>query len=252
MKNLIIFDVDGTIVESSKIINKEHASIIKRLKKKDEIALCGGGTLSKMLKQMNDLVYFDHYFSECGCVYHKNTSLKEDSQELSEIYVKNLRHHELYLDINSLIKTFLGEMSKVFYELSGHFVDLRNGIVYLSCIGLQATENERKKFISFDKEHNVRINILKVLKDKAIELNIEKKVHINFGGTCGIGVYPCEYDKLQILNVIDKSKYNKIIYFGDKYLPDGNDYNIINHKNIEGHKIDNVAETYSILKSYLK
>ena len=74
MNNIIIFDIDGTLAESSCQINQKHALILNELKKKYEIGICGGGTLEKALNQMNDLIYFDHYFTECGCVYHKNNS----------------------------------------------------------------------------------------------------------------------------------------------------------------------------------
>ena len=41
-------------------------------------------------------------------------------------------------------------------------------------------------------------------------------------------------------------------YFGDKYLEDGNDYGIINHKNVIGYKIDKVEDTFKILKYLLE
>ena len=250
MKDIIIFDIDGTLVESSQKINIMHAEILNKIKKKYEIAICGGGTLTKALEQMNDLIYFDHYFTECGCVYNKNKS--ENSIDLEEIYVKNLRVHNLYQSINILIKEFLKYLSNVNYELSGHFVDLRNGIVYLSCVGMQANNIERERFKCIDKNQNIRTEILINLRNKANELGILDKLSINLGGSVGIGIYPIEYDKTQILDIIDKNKYNKIIYFGDKYLEDGNDYGIINHKNVIGYKIDNVEDTFKILKYLLE
>lgn len=249
MNNIIIFDIDGTLAESSCQINQKHALILNELKKKYEIGICGGGTLEKALNQMNNLIYFDHYFTECGCVYHKNNSRTDI--HLEEIYKKNIRDHELYKNINILIKIFLKYLSECDYELSGHFIDLRNGIVYLSCVGMQATLNERDIFKKRDKESNIRNEILNILRKKAIDLRIQDKISINLGGSVGIGVYPIEYDKIQILNTILPKKYNKIIYFGDKYDQDGNDYNIINDKNVIGYKINNIEDTFSIIKNKL-
>lgn len=249
MKNIVIFDIDGTLVESSQKINNIHSLILTELKKKYEIAICGGGTLNKALEQMNDLIYFDHYFTECGCVYNKNQSI--DALDLKEIYVKNIREHKLYSDINIIIKLFLKCLSEVDYELSGHFVDLRNGIIYLSCVGMQATLFEREKFKNIDYQLNIRNNILKVLINKAKELNIYDKISINLGGSVGIGLYPIEYDKKQILNIINHNVYDKIIYFGDKYEKDGNDHCIIHSKEVIGYKIDNVEDTFNIIKNEL-
>ena len=111
---------------------------------------------------------------------------------------------------------------------------------------------ERENFKMIDYQLNIRNEILNLLRNKAYELGILDKLSINLGGSVGIGIYPIEYDKTQILDIIDKNKYNKIIYFGDKYLKDGNDYEIINHKNVIGYKIDNVEDTFKILKYLLE
>ena len=249
MNKIVIFDIDGTLAESSCTLKPEHALLLNQLKEKYEIGTCGGGTLEKILSQMNDSVYFDHYFSECGCVYHKNNS--KTSLDLQEMYKKNIRAHESYKDINVLIKLFLKYLSECDYELSGHFIDLRNGIVYLSCVGMQATLDEREVFKNIDSEFNIRNDILHILREKAKELNIHNKISINLGGSVGIGLYPVEYDKIQILDTIQPNEYEKIIYFGDKYEKNGNDYHIINDKHVIGYKIDNVEDTFEIIKNKL-
>ena len=86
MKKLFLFDVDGTLVESSKKINDHHADILNELKKKHDIGILGGGELSKILEQMDDKVYFNHYFTECGSVYHIN----EENGNLKLIYKKDI------------------------------------------------------------------------------------------------------------------------------------------------------------------
>ena len=249
MKDIIIFDIDGTLVESGKEINYEHAAILNELKNKYEIAVCGGGTLEKSLLQMNNLIHFDHYFSECGCVYNINKS--KNQLELEQIYIKNIRKHKLYPQINVLIKLFLKFISEVDYVLSGHFVDLRNGIIYLSCVGMQATEEEREIFKEIDKSKHIREDLLILLKKEARHMGILDLLSINFGGSVGIGIYPNEYDKVQILKILKEKKYPNMIYFGDKYDIDGNDYEIINHPSVKGYKINCVADTYKIILNEL-
>ena len=112
---------------------------------------------------------------------------------------------------------------------------------------MQATIIEREKFKIIDYQLNIRNDVLKILRDKAKELNIENKISINLGGSVGIGLYPIEYDKIQILNTIQPKNYKKIIYFGDKYKENGNDYNIINHDGTIGHPVDSVLQTQTIL-----
>ena len=131
MPNLFLFDVDGTIADSGQKIKDEMAFILNKIKENgDEIGIVGGGKLDKVLEQMDNKVYFQHYFTECGCVYHKNNSYVYNN--LDEIYIKNIRNHPLYNDINKLVKYCLKFLSSVDYTLTGHFIDLRNGIIYVS------------------------------------------------------------------------------------------------------------------------
>ena len=249
-KDIIVFDVDGTLCESSKQILEHHAILLNKLKEHYDIAICGGGTLSKILNQINDKILFDHYFSECGCVYDKNN--KENNKlELQNIYTKNIREHKNYKKINILLKVALRFFSNVDYILTGHFIDLRCGIIYISCIGMQATDEERTYFKKLNKDECIRKQLLELLIQKAIEINSLDEISITYGGTVGIAIYPKEYDKIQILPTL-KQKYDKIIYFGDRHEKNGNDYTIIHSNHVIGHKINNVEETYDILhKVYL-
>ena len=243
-KNIILFDVDGTLVESGdKIYDENRYKILNKLKNKYEIGIVGGGSLDKILKQLDfNKIQFDHYFTECGCDYYDSN--------LNNIYKKNIREHQLYDKINILIKKALHFISTVSYNITGHFIDLRNGIIYISLIGMQANEYERNYFKVLDKKYNIRKKLITILRKEAETLDILDKISINYGGTVGIGVYPVEYDKVQVIKLL-QSKYDKIIYFGDKYDEDGNDYYIINHNLVTGYKIDKVEQTYDILNKIL-
>ena len=246
MEEVAIFDIDGTLVESSLLIEEEHSLLLKELSKKMDIGICGGGTFEKAVKQMNDLVYFKHYFTECGCVYYENQ--KENQLDCNLVYKKNLTEHILFPKIQILIKFFLSLISNVDYDIAGHFVDLRNGIIYLSCVGMQADNKTREKFIHIDKAYHTREMFISQLKKKANQLNILNQISINIGGSVGIALYPNEYDKVQIVDILTK-KYKKIYYFGDKYEKNGNDFNLINHPNVIGVKVDKIEDTYAFIKS---
>ena len=246
MKDIILFDVDGTLVESGENIKKksDKYKLLNKLKNKYEIGIVGGGELTKILQQLDyNEIKFDHYFTECGCVYY--------DKYLNNVYKKNIREHGLYDKINILIKAALNYLSNVDYTLTGHFIDLRNGIIYISMIGMKATQEERKYFKDLDKKYNHRQKLLSVLRECALSHGILNNVSINYGGSVGIGIYPIEYDKIQVLNTITKFKYNNIYYFGDKYDQDGNDYHIINHPDVSGYKINEISETYKIIKKLI-
>ena len=246
MKKLLLFDVDGTLVESGQKVTPDIISLLKDLQKNNyELGIVGGGKLDKVLYQFNSEINFTHYFTECGCVYHKYIN------ELKLIYKKNLREHNLHKNINQIVKTALNYLSKVDYELTGHFIDLRNGIIYISLIGMVATQEERKIFINLDKNFNYRKTLLNILKDKANELKILNELDLVFGGSVGIAIYPKEYDKIQVLDYLEKDKYSEIHYFGDKYLEDGNDYKLLNHSDTIAHEVNSFLDTKKILLNFI-
>ena len=244
MKKLLLFDVDGTIAESGQKMNKDIVKLLNNnfINSSVEIGIVGGGKLDKILWQ-TDEVKFHHYFSECGCVYNKLINDK-----LEEIYKKDIRKHNLYNSINILIKLALKFLSEVKYTLTGNFIDLRTGIIYISLIGLNANENERDYFKQLDNKFCYRKKLLDILQNKALELNIYSKIHIVYGGSVGIAIYPSEYDKKQIMNHINHKDYSEIHYYGDKYLKDGNDYLLLNHEYIIGHRTNSPSETLEFLK----
>jgi HAD superfamily hydrolase (TIGR01484 family) len=245
MKSLLLFDVDGTIVNSGKKIEDQMVHTLSLLKKTFDLGIVGGGKLEKILYQL-DGFEVNHYFTECGCVYHKVID-----NNLKEIYIKNIRNHILYPKINILIKEALFYLSKVDYTITGNFIDLRNGIIYISLIGMSATEEERNYFIELNKKNEYILKLLALLKDKALEIDIYSRISICRGGEVGIAIYPVEYDKLQVLDSLS-DKYDKIIYFGDKFEEDGNDYKLINNANVIGHKITSIEDTLKILLNFYK
>lgn len=250
MKKLYLFDVDGTLIESSKKIKPEHSLILNKLKEKYDIGLVGGGELKKILHQFNNEIYFTHYFTECGSVYNLNS--EKFGIKLNKIYSKNIRDHLLYQDINALIKISLKFISDVTYTITGNFIDLRVGLVYISLIGMSANEEERQYFIEIEKKENIRKKLINLLKDEAKKREVDDKLAINIGGSVGIAIYPIENDKVQVLEYIKKSyDYDEVYYFGDKYENGGNDYEIIKKLGDRGYKIDNLEDTYNIIKETL-
>lgn len=236
---LILFDIDGTIAESSQPVSSEMiAKINEKIEAGYDIGIVGGGTFEKATSQLGPLK-ITHYFTECGCVYHT----RDSNGSIYNVYKKNIRQHPLYSKINILVKEALQFLAKVDYEITGHFIDLRNGIIYISLIGMVATLEERAQFIELNNKLNYRKKLISILKNLAWELKIENEIVIAEGGTVGIGIYPKEYDKVQVIEIIQPLGYEEIHYFGDKYEEDGNDYHLLNHKDIIPHRINNLEDT---------
>ena len=65
MKKLFLFDVDGTLIESGKIIEDETLNLLQKMHEKGfELGIVGGGKLEKILKQIKNVAYFKHLFTQ--------------------------------------------------------------------------------------------------------------------------------------------------------------------------------------------
>lgn len=248
MTVLLLFDVDGTITESGQKISQSMVNIINSIdKNKYQLGIVGGGTLDKILIQLDNKINFIHYFTQCGSVYHQYNHI---DNSFENIYTKNIKNSFRYTQINKLIKIALGFLSNVDYNLCGHHIDIRDGLVYISLIGLNASLGEREDFINIDKLYNYRQNLLNLLLQKSSELCFDN-IDIVLGGTVGIAIYPSEFDKSQIMNHIDISKYTNIYYFADQYKENGNDFKLINNEYIIGRPVDSVQQTIENLQPFI-
>jgi phosphomannomutase len=236
---IFLFDVDGTLAESSQQISNKMKTALMQIKLKGyDIGIVGGGRFEKIIEQLDGLCV-DHIFAESGCVYFRNNNF---------VYKKNVRTHSLYPLINVIIKRALCFIANVDYEITGHFVDLRNGIVYISLIGMCATQKERDDFIYLDNKNKYRQQLLQILQNLAKQMKIEKDLVIAEGGSVGIGIYPKEWDKTQVLEWLP---YKTIHFFGDKYEENGNDFYLINHPQVHGHPVKNPKDCLDLLEQII-
>ena len=214
---LLLFDVDGTICDSGKKISVPMALEINNLINIGYvIGIVGGGTFNKIIYQLDNKINPKYIFSECGSVFHM---LNSNTNRYELINVNNLRLEPEYLQINKLVKTCLNYISQRDYLISGNFIDLRNGLIYVSMVGMVATDDERTNFIGLDLQYNYRNELIQILQTQAKDLGILDKIDICLGGSVGIAIYPSKWNKIQVLNWLNSNqeKFNEIHYFGDKY-----------------------------------
>jgi HAD superfamily hydrolase (TIGR01484 family) len=253
IKKIALFDIDGTLAESGQKVAQEMKEALTLLNRTYDIGIVGGGRYEKIYEQLDGYKVSD-IFSENGCVYHTWNQMRimeviHMDQNPTKVYVKDIRNHPLYGEMNKLIKKSLEFLSKVDYTITGHFVDLRNGIIYISLIGMVATQEERKYFLELDKQHNYRIRLLELLKEQAVSMGIINLIDIVEGGSVGIAIFPSEWDKIQVLD--NFKDYDTIVYFGDKHSEHGNDYKLLTHDRVKGYPVNSIEDTLMGIRSLI-
>jgi phosphomannomutase len=229
MTKLYLFDVDNTLTHSGQKLDVSMHNKLATLRNAGHcLGIVGGGTFTKIREQIGDsFELFHHIFSECGCLYHYKGELQ---------YVKNIKKHSCIYNIDKIIKQALLYLSSVSYLLCGHLIDYRNGIVYISCIGMDATQNERADFLSNHLHH--RDQLLQIL--HALKF---PNISIKKGGSVGIAVYPSEWSKAQVIDVLQSYNYEEICYYGDSDGVDGNDTELLNHPDVKGIVVKDPQDT---------
>ena len=235
-KTLLLFDIDGTLTEARKPIKE---NMIECLKKNSfyediDIATIGGSDLPKAKEQLKsaiDLLKF--IFIENGLVY------LDEKKELHKV-----NKISIFLGYDTL-KEFFNFCLKYINQLdipviTAIFVQLRTGLINVSPIGRNCSQEERDSFVIYNKEHH----ILEKFRQTLIK-NFEEKfgLEISIGGQINFDVFPVGWDKRYCLQFIEKL-YDNIIFFGDKGYYGGNDYEIItNEKITKGIRVGNPEDT---------
>lgn len=221
MKSLLLFDVDGTLAESTLKVKQNMIEKLIELKEKDEmeLAIVGGGTYEKIVSQIGkeNFYLFSYIFSENGLVSYKQNE-EFHTNNLKKVWGEKLSQ--------SIINTCLEYIIKLDIPFKrGSFIRFRNGMLYVTPMGGDCSLEERAIFAEYDNKHNVRTKMVNYL----LKVFENENVDVRIGGQIGIGIHPKGWDKSYIYDLIDVNDYRSITFFGDKCSPNGNDYPLFSH-----------------------
>lgn len=229
---IALFDVDGTLTLPRKNASKAMLDFLQDLRQVVAVGVVGGSDLSKISEQLGKSAIFDYdyVFSENGLVAHKdgkligNTSLKTflGDEKLKE-FINFTLHYIADLDIP--VKR-------------GTFIEFRSGMLNISPIGRNCSQEEREEFEQYDKVAKVREKMINVLREKFPHMNLT----FSIGGQISFDVFPQGWDKTYCLKYIE-DEFTEIHFFGDKTYKGGNDYEIFSSSKTSGHTVTSPEDT---------
>jgi phosphomannomutase len=203
--------------------------------------LGGRGTYEKILYQMggkeNEHI-FDYIFSENGLVTYKKGELFHENDIKDEISEEKIQK------IVDFVLMYIACLKLPFKR--GNFINFRKGMLYVTPIGGDCSEEERAFFVKWDEENKVREKMI-----KSFSAFFHKDdVDVKMGGEIGIGLHPKGWDKSYILRLIDIEEYEKVYFFGDRCEANGNDYPLYSNPHIEGENVKNPEDTLKKLEKF--
>lgn len=251
MKRLALFDMDGTLTEPRQKMGLAMEISLSRLQQAGiQIGIITGSDMNYVRQQcssMFDLSVLNtplvHFLPCNGTKYLYNSKM---------VYESNMKDYMGDEEWQNLIKFLLQEQLKIINSikipLTGHFVNYRGSMINWCPIGRNADNSQREEWEQLNKNNNIRFPILNVLEETFKPFGITVK----YGGSTSFDIFPVGWDKTYPIEHTDLfDDFDEIMFVGDSYNPDGNDYELLNHPRIRGFKTDNPEKTMEIVNKIL-
>jgi phosphomannomutase len=246
LNSIVLFDVDGTLTVPRQSATPEMKATLKALRERVTVGIVGGSDLKKQLEQLGETLFedFDYVFSENGLHAFKDGK---------EFHRQNLTKFMGDANLNRLVKFTLKKISELeIPQMRGTFFELRSGMINVSPIGRNCTQEERDAFEIFDKEHKIREKLIAELRAEFDPTVLPKnatfpELQFSIGGQISFDVFPKGWDKTYCLQFL-REKYENIFFFGDKTHLGGNDYEIYSAEGVGGVSVTTFHDTIRILK----
>lgn len=235
-KTLLLFDIDGTLTEPRKTIKQDMIDCLKKATSYDDIdiATVGGSDLPKAKEQLQSAIDLCHnVFTENGLVY-----IDENKQLIKVSKIADYLGYEKLKEFDNFCLKYIADLD--IPVKTGTFIELRTGLINISPVGRNCTQQERNDFTVYNKEHK----ILEKFREALLKNFGEKfNLYISIGGQISFDVFPDGWDKRYCLQFVEK-KYDNIVFFGDHGYFGGNDYEIITCDRItKGVRVKNPEDT---------
>ncbi|GBE86498.1 eukaryotic phosphomannomutase [Sparassis latifolia] len=240
LNKLILFDVDGTLTPARQTVSPEMVQLLRALRKKAVIGVVGGSDFVKVAEQLSVpgssvVNEFDYTFAENGLTAYKLGKLLP-----SESFIQFLGE-ERYKPLANFILHYIADLDIPIKR--GTFIEFRNGMINVSPIGRNATVAERNEFEAYDKQHGIRAEFVKVLREKFPDYGLT----FSIGGQISFDVFPTGWDKTFCLRHVQDETFDEIHFFGDKTYKGGNDYELYSDPRTIGHSVSSPEDTMRLL-----
>ncbi len=242
-KSVVVFDLDGTLVESKSNMDAEMGSLLAELLIRNKVAIIGGASFEQMASQLPDSIFKSSnlfLFPLGGGSFY----VYQD-EKWQKIYSQNLTDEEKKKISEAFEMVFkdIGYVQPA--KIYGEIIEDRVGQVTFSALGQHAPIEEKRKWNK--EKSNKRLKIVSKLK------NYLPDMEVKIAGLTSIDVTRKGIDKKfgveQIIKNLDVTAEN-IIFFGDALEPDGNDYPAL-ESGVLCFKVESIQDTKNAIKHIL-
>jgi phosphomannomutase len=241
MKNLIVFDLDGTLAESKSAIDEEMSGLLIALISVVKVAIISGGDVPQFEKQLlahlpqSEILKNLSLLPTCGTKFlqYNNGWRKLYSEDLAEA-----QKEKIIAALKSAVASSGFQPAKIW----GEAIEDRESQITYSALGQQAPLDEKKVW---DPDFAKRKKIKAMLDVSLPEFSIR------LGGTTSIDVTLPGIDKaygIGKLREILGVAIQEMMYVGDALFPGGNDYPV-RGTGVVCIQVGNIGETKRVIEA---
>ena len=245
-KQLIIFDLDGTLTESKAEISRETAMLLSSLLKEKKVGIIGGGALERFKAQvLSDLIGDAKLENLFLFPLNGSSFYRYQNGEWQKIY-----SHELSDEEKINIREVFGQVFKevgyvVPNKIYGEQIEDRGSQITFSMLGQNAPLDEKTRWL---KEHEAdRLRMVLKLKEYLPDMEVKT------AGLTSIDVTRKGIDKkfaieklMEHLNV----SVPETLFVGDAFGPEGNDSPAL-ESGVLCFKVESPQDTENVIKHIL-
>ena len=217
MKELIVFDLDGTLAESKASVDAEMAVLLDHLLKIVKVSVISGGAWSQFEKQVVAHLSHDERLKNLSLLPTCGTKFYKYDSKWDLLYSEDFTAEEKNKILSSLQQaTETPELKP--QKTWGDLIQDRGSQITFSGLGQQAPLEEKKKW---DPDFAKRKKIKRLL-DKLIP-----EFSVRLGGATSVDVTKEGIDKaygIRKLRDVLGIPISEMIFIGDAVFPGGNDY----------------------------
>ena len=243
MKNLMAFDLDGTLAVSKSAIDSEMVKLLERLVKVVPVAIISGGDWPQFLTQLVAELPGDVDLTRVMLLPTCGTKLYRFEQSWQKIYSEDLTEDEKRRTVEAITHAVARSGFKA-EETWGELIEDRGTQITYSALGQQAPiEAKRDWDPDFAKRRQLKADIDTVIPDLSVHL----------GGTTSVDVTRPGIDKAYGIGKIEAIfgvPIAEMLFVGDALFPGGND-SPVREMGVASIQVRDPDETKRVIETFL-
>ncbi len=217
MKELIVFDLDGTLAVSKSSLDGEMAALLGALLAIVKVAVISGGNWPQFEKQLLAKLPRDERLRNLSLLPTCGTKFYRHESGWEQLYSEDFTAAERDKIIGAL-KHAIDSSGFAALKVWGDVIEDRGSQITFSALGQQAPIGEKEKWDpDFGKRQTIR----------ALLENLIPEFSVRLGGTTSVDVTKLGIDKaygIRKLRDVLGIAIQRMLFVGDALFPGGNDY----------------------------